>query len=181
MNQLNLNLLPSQARFQAAKIKLKRQVRLIMVVVVSLWLAAGLSVAVLTILTAISIKTAETKYKRVESDYLNQKDNIVINQKLKYKAKLVGGVLGQRFEYGEAFETINLLFPDGILLRNFELKDKGVFTMTGTTSGRDNVEMLEMLIEDINQGRNEKFMTAFLTSIGEKDENWTFTMEVKMK
>jgi hypothetical protein len=108
-------------------------------------------------------------------------DNIVTSQKLKYLAKVVGGVLHDRFEYGKAFETVQSLFPDGITIKNYNLREDGTFSLDGTTSTNDNVDLLEKTVVDINSGTNDRLLFAKLTSLALKDSNWNFNLEVTLK
>jgi hypothetical protein len=181
MSNFNLNLLPSQAKFQASKIRLNNLVKKIIIWLVSLWLVSMAIVMLMNLIIKMRINTVSDQYKKAQTEYLALSDSILINQKLKYRAKMVGGVLNQRFEYGMAFESITNLFPAGIVMTNFELKDRGSFEISGITTGKSNVDGLEILVDDINSGRNENFTKANLTSISKKADTWSFSMEVVMK
>lgn len=181
MSTMNLNLLPSQAKFQAARTKVQTISRKAMVVMLTVWILALVVVYGYSLFVNSVLAKEETKLKRVTDDYVALADNIVTSQKLKYKAKLVGGVLDQRFEYGKAFETVTKLFPESIKLDNFELKKQGQFDLFGSTTGGENVKLLENLITSINNQENEHFDRAVLKSISTKSGLWTFSMEVKLR
>jgi hypothetical protein len=181
MSGLNLNLLPSQAKFQAAKIKLQKKVRLILMVMVSVWVLVLGVTFVINIVSKVRINIVQAQYDKARNDYMSMSDNIVTSQRLKYKAKLVGGVLKDRFEYGKAFGRIIDLFLAGITIKDIELKNRGTFVIKGETSGRENVDELETIIENINIGRNEDFSKANLLNVSLLDNVWTFQMEVSTK
>jgi hypothetical protein len=181
MSNLNLNLLPSQAKFQAAKIRLEKKVRLAMVIMVSVWVLIVGVTMLFNIIFKVRVNLVQAQFDKARNDYMSMSDNIVTSQRLKYKAKLVGGVLKDRFEYGEAFGLIKDLFPAGIIMNNFELKNRGTFNIKGETSGKTNVDALEVMISDINSGRNDNFSMAKLSQIDLKDNIWSFSMEVTMR
>ena len=181
MSELNLNLLPSQAKFQAAKIKLTKQVRLVMIGIASAWVVAVLVVFSLNLIVNLQLDRQNKSFKSASDAYVALKDNIIISQRLKYKAKLVGGVLSSRFEYGKAFEIIKGLFPEGITMTNFELKDRGGFAITAKTFGHDNINKVEQMMADINSGKNQNFSSARLTLLNYSQDNWNFMMEVALK
>lgn len=181
MSSLNLNLLPSQARFQAYKIKLEKKVRMILIAMVSVWVLVVGTVLVLNLISKIRVSVVQAQFEKVRKEYMSMSDNIVTSQKLKYKAKLVGGVLNDRFEYGEAFKNITNLFPNGITIKNFDLKNKGNFNIKGETAGRQNIDALEEIVEGINSGKNELFLAGKLLSLSVSDNLWFFEMEVATK
>ncbi|MFZ2153138.1 MAG: hypothetical protein WAV41_03715 [Microgenomates group bacterium] len=178
---MNLNLIPSKAKFQATRIKLQRKVGLATIVLLILWIAIGGVLFLLTGIMNVSVKRASANKKQVQESYNSLQSDIVTSQKLKYKAKMVGGVLSTRFEYGSSFETIQSLFPSTINLTSYDLRDGGVFEVKGVTTTRENVDLLEKTIEDINGGQSEKLTSAKLTGLRLQNNEWNFTMEVTLK
>lgn len=43
------------------------------------------------------------------------------------------------------------------------------------------MDKVEMLVDNINGGRNDNFKTAKITSLSYSDGDWTFSMEVSLK
>ena len=181
MSEMNLNLIPSKAKFQAARIKLQKRVRLIITVVLVVWFTSGVIIFSLSGLMKVRASSATANKKKVQENYNSMQDNIVTSQKLKYKAKMVGGVLDSRFEYGRSFEIVGQLFPSAINIRNYDLKEDGVFEIKGTTSEKINVDLLEETVSVVNRGDNEKLKNAKITSLAIKDGVWDFSMEVTLK
>ncbi len=181
MKSLNLNLLPSQARFQAYKIKLEKKVRMILLILIICWIVAVAAVLFLNLISKFRVNLVQSQFEKARKDYMSMSDNIVTSQRLKYRAKLVGGVLNDRFEYGEAIGRIINLFPETIKINNFDLKTKGQFSITGETAGRQDVDKLELIVEEINSGKNEKFKSAKLVDLSVADSIWNFKMEVLTK
>lgn len=178
---MNLNLLPSEAKFQATKNRLEKKVRMAMIVMAVVWIVAMIGVYGTSFVFGARLKVEETKRQKTLNDYGALSDSLIVNQTLKYKAKMVGKTLATRFEYGKAFETVNSLFPEGIKLDNFEMDPGGFFKVTGTTIGRENVDKLERLVETINSGGDARFVSIALTSLSVKSGEWKIGMEVTLK
>jgi hypothetical protein len=119
--------------------------------------------------------------QRVQSNFDSMQTNIVTSQQLKYKTKMVGNVLAERYEYGSSFEAIGKMFPTGVQVKSYDMTDQGVFEIKGVVSGRENVDTLERTIDSINRGENELLTVAKVVSLTLKDGLWEFTMEVKLK
>jgi hypothetical protein len=181
MTEMNLNLIPSKAKFQAAKINLQKNVRTILFGILTLWLFSAALVLGLTNIVKMKIASATIEQKRVIENYASMEDNIMTSQKLKYKAKMVGGILNSRFEYGQSFELVASLFPPTVNLKNYNLNDGGVFEIKGAVEGKNDVDILENTVELVNQGENDKLKKAKLTTISLKDNIFDFTMEVQLK
>lgn len=181
MISMNLNLLPSQARFQAAKIKLEKKVRFVLVIIVSLWIVVVGVVLVLNIISKIRVNVVQAQFDKAKKDYMAMSDSIVNSQRLKYKAKLVGEVLNERFEYGKAFEMVSKLFPEGIIIKDLDLTKKGLFNIKGEMMGKLNVDIIESVVSDISSGKNDKFLSAKILSLSVIDGLWSFEMEVNMR
>jgi hypothetical protein len=181
MSLMDLNLLPSGAKFQAAKVKLQKKVRKILIWTVSVWLAAAAIIFGLNLVAKLRITAAQTQLKKAQDAYMAMADNIITSQNLKYRAKVVGGVLNSRFEYGKAFEEVGKLFPPEVEMTDFKLKDDGGFVLTAQTSGGMNMDMVEKIIGGINDGQNTEFKSAKLATLIFDKNLWKFTVEVTLK
>lgn len=181
MSEMNLNLIPSKAKFQAAKINLQKNIRLVLFGVLVVWILVAGIVLALTNVVKFKIATATAENKKVTQNYASMEDNIMTSQKLKYKAKMVGGILNTRFEYGQAFEIIVSLFPPTVNLKSYTLNDGGVFEVKGSVSGKADVDLLEKTVVAINVGENPRLKKAKITSITLKGDVFDFTMEVQLK
>jgi len=181
MSIMNLNLLPSKAKFQAAKIKLKTQVNKIAIGLVAAWVVACAIVLGVNFFIKYKLANAVVQNKKIQENYTGLQSNILVSQKLKYKAKMVGGVLASRFEYGKAFEMIENMFPEVITLDDYDLKEDGTFRIDGTTKTREGVDLVENTIESINSDKNKALTGASLTSLKNFKGVWSFTIVVTLK
>lgn len=178
----DLNLLPSVAKFQAAKIRLKKKIFLFMSIFLSVWI---FFIVVIFVWLGVD-NFLLTKAKKDNSVALNQYKslitNVVLSKKNKYQAKIVGKVLSERFEYGVSFEKIMNIFSGDIILENFTMKDKKQFILSGKVDNGSKFIKVEEFVRDINLGLMADFKLAKLTSVGinTKDNSWTFGMEVSL-
>ena len=178
--KMDLSLLPSQARFRMDKLNWIKRNRLIIGVMSGIWMTGLAAVILLNLVSLWQYNLAAKKLAAATKDLAGMADGVVNSQRLKYNAKLVGAVLDQRFEYGKAFKTIATMFPDGVTLDKFELQDKGAFSIAGRAEG-ENINKVEKIINDINQGGDERFSKINLKSLSVKDVIWSFSAEVKLK
>lgn len=181
MSQMNLNLIPSKAKFQAARIKLQKQVRLTLTIVLALWTAVGVTLFSWEGVVRLRFNKVTAAKALAEENYRSMKDDIVTSQQLKYRAKMVGGVLNDRFEYGKSFEIINSLFPAEITITSIDLNEGGVFLIRGGMTSKVAVDTLEKLITDINAGAKENLRAAKLTALAVNSGVWNFAVEVALK
>jgi len=181
MSKMDLNLLPSIAKFQAKRIGLKITINKIMMIMAGLWLAVVAVIFGWWLITNLEMKKQTEKAGVIKQELTNMAQEIVINQDLKSKAKLVGEVLAARFEYGEAFRAIENLFPEGISMDNFELVNKKSIDVEGSITQNKMVDVLEEMVEEINKGENKDFSKMSLETINYNLGVWKFKVKVDLK
>lgn len=176
-----INLLPSQAKFQAKQIALKSKVDSF------LWIFGGLWVLLLVIvlggfyISQLIVNQTNKKYQTVFGQYKTLLNNMVVNQQVKYQAKVVGQVLAERFEYGSSIEFVKSIFPESIKIEDVQIESKKQFILKGKINDGKLVSEMEQIIVSINNGELEGFSKAVLKSIQLKSGVWDFEMEVKLK
>ena len=178
---MSLNLLPSQAKFQARKNKQIAIVKKTMTALIGVWLLGGIVVLIMNLVANQRLKNVASQYKSSLANFMTLSSDIQVSQQIKYEAKLVGASLESRFEYGKSFELIQSLFPEGIILNNYNLRDKGMFLIDGETQGRKNVNILEAIVNDINSGNKVGLSKCKIDSLSvNHDGVWRFAMEVEL-
>jgi hypothetical protein len=175
-----LNLLPSVAKFQAAKIKLKKRINFVMSIFFWCWVLSIIIIFSWFWFCNYSLKRTENKNAIALNRYKSLATNVVLSKRNKYQAKLVGQVLKERFEYGSSIEKITNLFSEDITLENFEIKDKKQFLLNGSMNNGKNMSEVEEKVRDINLGLYPDFRLAKLNTVSIGFENWTFEMEVDL-
>lgn len=175
-----LNLLPSMAKFQAAKIKLKKRINLVMFLFLGLWVLFAVIVFGILLINNYSLKEAEKKKAVASNKYKTLVTNVVVSQKNKYQAKLVGQVLKERFEYGTSIEKVTTLFSENIDLESFEIKSTKKFLLKGFLVDGSNLSEVEEKVKNINQGLYEGFSWANLNTVVVTSKGWSFEMEVDL-
>lgn len=179
MNE-GLNLLPSVAKFQAAKIKLKKQVRVGMSIFLGIWVLSMLIIFSWLFYNKYLLKKVESKNTAALNKYKSLVTNVVLSKKNKYQAKLVGQVLKERFEYGSLIKKIKSLLSENITLDNFEIKNKKQFILSGSIINGMNLSEIEEKIKNINLGLYSDFSSAKLNSLNVDSNGWKFEMEVNL-
>lgn len=177
-----LNLLPSEAKFQAAKIKLRKKIYLFMLIFAGFWVLLVIIIFVWLSINKTLFNSSEKKYQKSLNEYKTLANNVVLTQKIKYQAKLVGKVLSGRFEYGNSIKNINSIFSNNINIDGFEIKNKNKFILTGIINEGKYMDEVENKILEINDGKTEIFKSAKLSSISvDVNNKWNFEMEVDLK
>lgn len=177
----DINLLPSQAKFQAKQIALKSKISSF------LWVFGGGWVLLLLIVlggffaSQIVVGQVNKKYQSVFNQYKTLLNSIVVNQQVKYQAKVVGQVLAERFEYGSSIEMVKSLFSESIKIEDVQIESKKQFILKGTINDGRLVSEVEQRVISINNGELDNFSSATLKDIQVKSGIWTFEMEVKLK
>ena len=176
---LSLNLLPSQAKFQANKIRLQKKVRGFVWIFGGVWLGVVVLVLTFWLIFKLGLESDKKEYMRVLAQYKTLSDSAIASEKLKYRAKLVGKVLEERFEYGESMRKISLLFSAGVNLENIELKERNHFELSGAAEGLAGIDEVEEKVEEIEAGRMDGFGSAKMLSLVLVGNVWDFKVEVK--
>lgn len=178
---MSVSLLPSQAKFQLAKTKLKEKLLVVMVSAISIWLVASLSIWVWWIIQNQKYKRAKSDFEKVSLEYKNRKDDLLTSYKLKYEAKMVGKVLASRFEYGKAITNINNLLPKDIAIDTFKIQAQNSFLISYSTTDGKNIDIVEEKLDEIKNQKMADFASAKMNSLSMDLGVWKFTLEVKTK
>jgi len=181
-DSLNLNLLPSQAKFEATRMKLQGVLKRYMSLAVLLWIVVVIIVVVLYFGSDFILKLQKKKYDQSLNNFKGLSQEIVTNQLLKYRSKVLGEVLKNRFEYSSAFEKINSIFAQKAKVSNFKLNDNKMFLVEVTAADKEAVNFVEDKVTDINNGKEEGVEKAEIKSADyQLGSNWTIEMEVYIK
>lgn len=178
---MGLNLLPSVAKFQVGKVKIRKRVLIFIVVISTLWFGITASVFGAWIWQNNQLAVVKKNYEKVYAEYKKKADLLVTSKRLKYQAKAVGEVLATRFEYGTAITNINKLMPEGVSITNFTVKSKNEFEINYETVDGKMVDEVEKKIDEINRGTIEGFAGAELNSIEDRTSVWIFKLNIKTK
>ena len=178
----DLNLLPSQAKFQAEKIRIKGMINNFLWVFTGLWILLLISVFLFEFILNLSLKKSQSDYQKVLSQYQSLVGNMALNQKVKYQAKVVAKVLFDRFEYGESMKLVKELFSTDMEIENLEIVEPKKFQVDGKVLEGENLVKLEELVDNINAGAVDGVAKAEITDISvDPKKGWKFTLEVSLK
>lgn len=178
---MNLNLLPSQAKFQAARIKLKANIKKFLIILGAVWVSIILAVVVTWVVINTKVTNSNKKYSDVAKKYASLSQNVILSERLKYQAKLVGKILNERFEYSVPLKQVDSLFSSKITVDKFEIRDQSRFAISGSFSGNKNMDEIEDKAKQINSGLIDGFSGAKITTLTTAAGLWKFEMEVTIK
>lgn len=180
MTQENLNLLPSRAKFRAKRLRIQARITTFLWIFVGVWLGIVILTMGAFLILSLVLKQTDKNYQSDLAQYKILLENMSVNQKVKYQAKIVGKVLESRFEYGDAIEGVSALFGDEVNVDNVQIKDKNNFIIDGSViDGSSAVDFVEEKVDAINRGMVDGFKSATLSNISFKpDSGWLFRVEV---
>lgn len=178
----DLNLLPSQAKFQAERMHLKTLVTNFLWVFSGIWLLLVIFVFLFEFILTLNLKSLDTKYKKVELAYASLSENMALNQKIRYQAKVVARVLSDRFEYGESMKLVEGLFSSNVAIENLEVNGSKKFQVSGSVIKGEFLDEVEEVVDEINSGSVDSFKAAEIKSVSvDPIKNWQFVMEVELR
>lgn len=176
-----LSLLPNQAKFQAQRNRLKKQIRGWLALMVTLWLVVVVVLWGSEVVLRLATRNEQVKLRRKQSEYDSLSENVVLSQQLKYRAKLIGKVLSHRFEYSRAFKLVKDLLPGDWLVSKLELKGQKLFSLTVKVARAQDVDFLEEKVALVNWGEVEGLESMKLGSLSWNPDGWQFNLEVSLK
>lgn len=132
------------------------------------------------ILSSLKLKTEERRYNTVLKDYESLVQGVATSQDLKYKAKILGRVLSERFEYGNFIKRIDSFLINNVTIEDYKLVGLEKIRINGLATG-ENIEEVEKKVDQINRGEVEGFASAKLVSLLVNKGVWKFSLEVGTK
>jgi len=177
----DLNLLPSEAKFQAERMHLKKVINNVMWVMGGGWLILVIIVLGLNLLGQLNVNQLKKKHQKSADQYKSMAPDILVSQQIKYQAKVVATVLQKRFEYGSSMEKIKNLFSEKVVIDSFDLSGNRVYKIEANVPKLNDFDEVETKIDEINLGLVQGFKSAKLESLViDKNGSWNFVMEVTL-
>lgn len=178
----DLNLLPSQAKFQAERMHLKMVINNFLWVFGGLWVLLLVGIFLFKFVLNLNLSSLDKNYKKVLGQYESLMENMSLNQKIKYQAKIVAKVLSDRFEYGNSMELVSGLFSEGIIIENLEVVESKKFQIEGRAVSGENMDEVEDRVTEINSGLVDGVVLAEIKDVVvDSVKGWRFVVEVKLK
>lgn len=177
----NLNLLPSQAKFQADRMNLQKKLRQYILVAAVIWVSLGILTLALNLIFNFRLKYEERKYNQTVEALKNMDQEIALSQLIKYRIKVLGEVLKERFEYSTAFETISNLFAEKATLGKFNMDENKKFEIEVLASDKESLDYIENRVKRINNGEVPGVKMVVMKKAVAEDGLWTVNMEVGLE
>lgn len=181
-DSFNLNLLPSQAKFQATRMRLQATFRRYMAIGAGLWVLVILVTVIMSIITSASLNVENKKYEQAFNSFKGMSDEIVMSQLIKYRIKILGKVLNDRFEYSTAFEKVVSIFSKNVELMKFEIDQNREFKVVVRAVDKEGVNFVEDKVSEVNSGKVDGIKNIKINSASyEKTGEWLISMGVVLK
>jgi hypothetical protein len=180
MNE-GINLLPNQAKFRALRSALQKKINLFM------WLfGVGMTLTALVVIgflvfSRTSLNGLIKKQNALNMELKTMSDVFTTSWAVKYRAKIVGNLLSDRFEYGESIEKVNDLFSKKVSVNSLEIRGINDFLIDAEAKNDEGINEIEALIEEVKNKENEDLDNVNLISLSKSGSTWKFKMEVKLK
>ncbi len=179
MNELNL--LPNVAKFQASKMKMKSLVNKVSIYIGVAWVVILLVVFGFWAIEQNRINVEQRRFDRAKEEFESLKEEIVLTQQLKFRAKLVGEILDSRFEYHQVFKIIQSMFSEKVAIEKTQIEDGNFISVSGSTEGLNSFDEVQKKIDMINNKEVAGLAAARLKDLTLADNSWRFSMEVDLE
>ena len=178
---LNLNLLPSQAKFQAERTRIVTLVKKIVGGIAGIWVLGLVIVLGWWWYQNSETTKAELKYSQVSAGFKPELAKIAKGQELRSRLQFVKGVLATRFEYGSAFKKMSELFGPEVEVDNFKLAEKGQFIVNAKAANTKVMNIVENRVLEINSGKSPTFASMKLTGVTWEKGVWLIGLIVDLR
>lgn len=179
---MSLNLLPSEAKFQAQRIRLKSIINNFLWIVGGIWILLLISTFGWWFFLNLRSDQLNKKYQSRLADYKSRIDDVALTQKIKYQAKVVAKVLGSRFEYGEAMSLAATVFPNSVKIEDIQIKEDKVFELSGSVDQGSLMDEIEAKVAEINNGEIDGLLSAKIVKVDINPvEGWQFVVDLFLK
>lgn len=177
---MSLNLLPNQAKFRIDEMRSVTLSKKFLKIFLFVWVILVSIVFALLQGEMWWLSKKNEQYKVVSDSYLQSANEIVISQMIKFRAKLLGKVLTERFEYADAFGVVGKIFDSKIKIKDFELKEKSFFLMNVVAPDNESMKLVESRVNEINSGvePNIKKVVIKSTNYSKSLGEWLVSLEV---
>lgn len=182
-NSLNLNLLPSQAKFQADKLELQKKIKRYMLWAGIAWVAVILISLGINLVSNMVLAVENKNYQKSLNNLKSMNEEVTLSQLVKYRIKTLGEVLGDRFEYSTAFDRVSRLFSPQTQISGMKLNQDRSFRLKLTTDKKEGLDYIETQIQKVAKGEIEGISEVKVkTSDFDREVNmWTVEVEVRLK
>jgi hypothetical protein len=179
---MSLNLLPSEAKFQAQRIRLKMMINNFLWVIGGIWILLLVGTFGTWFFLNFRLDQLNKKYQTKMSDYKSKIDEVVLTQKVKYQAKVVAKVLENRFEYGRAMTLVSSLFSEDIKIEDLQIKEDKAFELSGLAIHGTSIDEVEEKVDEINNGQIDGFTSAKIAKVDINPiKGWEFVVDLSLE
>jgi len=176
-----LNLLPSSAKFQALRVKWFNRIKRLGLAMAVVYTMVGVALIAWFLWARRSNQLVKREFAGYESRLAATANKAGTSKQIKYRAKVVAGVLQGRFEYSKYLLLMRQILPPEVQVEKLELVGKTEVRIDGVVSSRVDLEVVEKRIEEINGGKMAEFSGVELKSLNYGGGQWKFSLLVSIR
>lgn len=174
MERIDVNLLPTAARFQLSRLNAAKKFRKAAYLSVIVWIILMLVVLLLKVILAKQTAKITLEKTRAEQLLKSLSPQTDLQQALRWRLKLVGEVLASRPKTGEKISALVAAFPEGSVIKTLRVKEDKT-EISGFLPGLIGLSEFERRISLlINEG---KYSSIKIKSLAKKEGNFDFLVE----
>lgn len=175
MKKVNVNLLPTENRFQLSQLRLARQFKVISFFVVGIWLVTVAVVFGLKTVSSMKLKALATEGKEIKSSLDHFSPEIELQQKLRFYLKLVVETLKSRPSFAKKLERVMSIFPEDVIIESINFSGSEI-EIRGMLSSLGGVAIFEDKVAEIK--KENIYQTIDLEGTTFSQGVWKFSLKL---
>jgi Tfp pilus assembly protein PilN len=174
MERIDINLLPTAARFQLSRLKAAKKFKKAAYFSVAAWIILMLIVFLLRVVLAQQTAKIALEKTRAEQLLNSLSPQTDLQQALRWRLKLAGEVLTARPKVGEKISALVAAFPEGSVIKTLRIKGDKT-EVSGFLPGLIGLSEFERRISVlVDEG---KYSSVKIKSLAKKEANFDFLVE----
>jgi len=128
-----------------------------------------------------NLASVEASYQEGVAALVAQENISAAGYDLKYKAKLIGQLLENRYEYGKSFQKVWKLTSELVEIEESKMVAEGVFEVKLSIKTVEAMADFEDRVRKINNGGSEDYSSIDFKLVEVNNGLWTIVVEVRLK
>ncbi|MFH1561693.1 MAG: hypothetical protein ABID04_03930 [Patescibacteria group bacterium] len=175
MDKANINLVPTESRFQLAKLRFNQAVKRLTILSIVVCLVVFGLLGSVHLGVNYRLNSLNKEKQRLDREVKALSPQMDLQQTLRWRLKLVAQVLVDRVSFAQSLDNLKLILPIETEVKRMKLAPGGI-EFSGIVPDLASLEELE---NKINQ---DSFYSAIeLKSLGRETNGWGFSLKLSFK